>query len=172
MKPLLLSLLLVPSLVSAQDFTSSTVDNPQSWYLVGGNGRAADVFELGAMSRNGDIVAVRSVLYLTKPEDVGHGPTDYVITRNDFDCHLPGRYRVTSEQYFASDTPDPLFETSRTDWTRDTKPTSVGMRLWNVVCGNLRDEGVFLVQEYVGKKTYTHADVLKTVRKQARDAGY
>lgn len=145
---------------------------PDKWYVVGGNERAADVFELGAMKRNGDIVTVRSVLYLTKSEDIGHGPMDYVVTNNDFDCHVPGRYRVTSEQYFASDTPDPLFESQRNDWTRDTHPTSVGVRLWKVVCENLRDEGVFLVQNYVGKKAYTHMDVLNTVRQQARDAGY
>lgn len=172
MKPFLFFLLLVPALACAQEYTDTTVAKPDNWYVVGGNERAADVFELGAMKRNGDIVTVRSVLYLTKSEDIGHGPMDYVITRNDFDCHVPGRYRVTSEQYFVSDTPDPLFESLRNDWTRDTSSTSVGMRLWNVVCGNLRDEGVFSVQHYVGKEAYTHTDVLSIVRQQARDAGY
>lgn len=172
MKPLLLSLLLAPALASAQDYTDTQVANPGGWYLVGGNSRAADVFELGHMQTTGDIVSVRSVLYLTKAEDIGYGPMDYLLTTNEFDCRLNGRYRVTSEQYFAQDTPDPLFETHRNDWKRETNPTSVGMRLWNVVCGNLRDNSVFLVQDFVGKQNYTHTDVLKTVRKQARDAGY
>lgn len=172
MKQLLLSLLLAPVLASAQDYTDTTVANPGGWYMVGGNSRAADVFELGAMKRTGDIIAVRSVLYLTKSDNIGYGPMDYVITNNDFDCHLPGRYRVTAEQYFASGAADPLFESRRNDWMRDHDPTSVGMRLWNIVCGNLRDDKVFLVRDYVGKNTYTHSDVLNKVRQQARDAGY
>lgn len=172
MKPLLLSLLLTPSFAFAQDYSDLNVPNPQAWYLIGGNSRAADVFELGAMRKNGDSVSVRSVLYLTKPEDLGHGAVDYVLTNNEFDCRVQGRYRVTSEQYFAHDTPDPLFETQRNDWNSETRSTSVGMRLWNVVCGNLRDESVFLVGDFVNKTTYTHTDVLNKVRKQARAAGY
>jgi len=65
-----------------------------------------------------------------------------------------------------------LLETNYSQWHRDTQPNSVGLRLWNVVCGNLRDDSVFLVRDYVGKNTYTHSDVLKKVRQQARDAGY
>lgn len=169
MKHLLLSMLLLPSLVHAQ---ANTVVNPQSWYLVGGNGRAADVFELGNLPTGGDIVSVRSVLYLTKTEYVEHHPVDYVLTTNEFDCRLSGRYRVTSERYFSEHTPDPLFETSQTDWKRDTNPTSVGIRLWNVVCGNLRDNSVFLITDFVNKNKYTHSDVLKKVHEQAQNAGY
>lgn len=172
MKSLIMSLLLLPTLAGAQDYTNTNIENPDQWYVVGGNSRAADVFELGAMTRTGQIVGVRSVLYLTRPGNIGQGDADYVVTGNEFDCHTPGRYRILSEQHFAVDTPDPLLETNYSQWHQDTQPNSVGLRLWKVVCANLRDDSVFLVRDYVGKNTYTHSDVLKKVRQQARDAGY
>lgn len=171
MKSFLLCLLF-PTSVFAQEYTNTLVDKPNGWYVVGGNSRAADVFELGAMTHNGDITLVRSVLYLTRSEDLGYGNTDYVVSANEFDCRTTGRYRVISEQYFAEDTPDPLFESGPDQWRQDTDPKTVGVRLWSVVCGNVRDESVFPVVTYVGKTAYSHTDVLNKVRQQARAAGY
>ena len=163
MKKLLSSLALVVGLALGSS-AQAQEDQTYTWYFTGASSIGLSMMDVNTAKREGNLVAVQSVLYLFERD--AKRDYDFTVTLEVYDCSVPGKSRFAQMYDYKAYVKEPIdggaLSGEIAAW-RQAPANSIFMRSWKTACNGPEPDAAI--------KASTHEDVLARVRAQYEENG-